>query len=270
MEASIFIAAANKNSNQYKYSPDKLKILASFLLIDDLNIRSYFDTAYYSGIDLLVKSKKGDSFKCVFLLNFILIPFLHMFIKKNLSLLIPPTFTGAPEKPILKGKLEKLRKKDFLCGLVKNPNRSNLTRFRKKLDYIEQCEHSESIYKYFTELYFKVGNMKDRTNSGKKRGQSFNQLLTTEPLKWYKNNRGKNNRDKFMRNIGGAIEYLAGEMADDFEDVIGMNSNSFDSKITLEKLIDDLDSYFKRLNNAEEVKMSQDKLLRELNKRGWI
>ncbi|WP_190945499.1 hypothetical protein [Paenibacillus sp. UASWS1643] len=58
-------------------------------------------------------------------------------------------------------------------------------------------------------------------------------------------------------------------MSDDFEDIVGMNSNSSDSKITLEKIIDDLDSYFKKLNNAEEVKLSQDKLLRELNKLGW-
>lgn len=83
-------------------------------------------------------------------------------------------------------------------------------------------------------------------------------------MKWY-----KNNSIKIMDDIDGAIEYLAGVMSDDFEDIVGMNSNSSDSKITLEKIIDDLDSYFKKLNNAEEVKLSQDKLLRELNKLGW-
>ncbi|KAA8747236.1 hypothetical protein [Paenibacillus sp. UASWS1643] len=127
LEASIFMAAANNNSNQYKYSPDKLKILASFILINDLNIRSYLDAAYYSGVDLLVELEKRDSYNYFFLLNFILVPFLTKFIKKELSSLVPRAFTGASESedhtlsPILRGKLAKLYKKDFLYRLVKNP-----------------------------------------------------------------------------------------------------------------------------------------------------
>lgn len=268
MENSLFFYAANKNHNKPKYSPIGLKILSSFILIDDINIRSYLSTTFYSEPGLFVQLLHRDGYYYFFLFSHILLPLLTKFIRTELTMLVPPIGIKSIENqvhhPQLKSKLIKLYKKDYIYRLYSNPNKPSLTRYRKILSYITRQEHSENLQKPFIELYFKIGNMKDQINQNKKSGDNFNSLIVSEPLKWY-----RHNQNVIFNDIEGAVKFLATTMSEEFTNRIGLSLSKPTAKPTLEQLVENIDSYYTSLNNDDDVKKAHEKIIAELKNLGW-
>jgi len=268
MENSLLSYGANRNYNSPKYSSNGLRILSSFILIEDINIRSYFSKTYYNEAGMYMRFLHHDGFYYFFLFNHILLPLLAMFVRTELALLVSPKgirrIDSQIHHPQLKSKLIKLYRKDSINRLVNNPNKPSLTQFKNILSCMNRFKDSETVQKQFIELYFKIGDMKNLINQNKKSGENFSSLIVSEPLKWY-----RRNKNEILKDIKGAVEHLAITMAEEFISRIGLNSTRPAAKPSIEQLIENIDSYYAYLNNQEDVKKAHDKIISELNNRGW-
>ena len=263
-----------------QYNRNEMKVLSSFILIDDIDIRKCFSSVFFSGNGLSVKFIYGKGYYHFFLLNFMLIPFLIKFIKKKIILFIPPLRT-TDINPDIRGKVIELYKREYVYRLVRNPMHKGPIQELKKIDIITNRVNFEDYVGEFFELYSIVRGLKSVLNGKKRSKRHFHANVVTEPILWYRNNKKeqKENENKKGETVSNKddmdkVAEIIDSLVNDISFVIinyglKLKYNQSKKKVTsLNKVVKTFHSYFENLEEAK-AKEEYKKFIKEISRLGY-
>jgi hypothetical protein len=251
-----------------KYNRGGLKIVSSFVLIEDYEIRKVLLSSFNNESGPYIKYLHLKGYSYFFLLNCILIPFLIVFLRTKLynyksSSLKESKLKGYGIDPNVHDDLRRIHTKLSLNQLIKKPRRHTLkSRIKIMKDIRTRITSIESKDKFIS-LYSSVKGIRRDVDSNKKKSKDFRSFIINGSIEWL-----EINIENIRENTDGALSYLTDKMAEFFIDIIGLDIVVKDHRVTLESLITDFDIYFGQLKEAD-VENEYAKFLNGINKKGW-
>ncbi|WP_438498487.1 hypothetical protein [Paenibacillus sp. IHBB 3054] len=257
---------SNPSSKPSKYNKKGLKIISSFALIDDYKIRSAFLLAFHRNDGLHSKYIYMQGYKYFFLFNFMLIPFLIIFLRNMMYSLVPlmkdSRLINLNVDPNSYDELKKIHMKLSLNKLTKRPRKEALVNKIKIMDSVGKIKSTEDYKEVFMSLYSEIKGIRIEVNRNIKDGDNFFSLIDSKSKEWI-----EENIEEIRNDTNCAMHWLTKNMADDFMEISRLHTNK-EKKITFKKLVNTFEAYFRKFDEEEGGK-EYTKFLNEIRNRGW-